>query len=86
MPLQCAAPIDTIVCCSVLRTGTQTRAKMSGLILSLDRSINPDPTIMLAPLIKISPVYDPWPTVSNAPAAGLPTRDLRARKQVEADQ
>ena len=65
----------------VLKVGTQTRAKRSGSILSFDRSMNPEPTIMLIPLIKINPVYDPCPTMSNAPAAGLPTKDLAREKR-----
>ena len=38
----------------------------------------------LTPLSTIRPVYEPWHTLSRAPAAGLPTSDLYdATRQLE---
>ena len=53
-----------------------TRAKMSELIFSFDINMNPEPTMMLVPLRRIKPVYEPCPTFKSAPAAGFPIRDL----------
>lgn len=35
-----------------------------------------EPVMTLVPLRTMSPVYDPWQTLSSAPAAGFPMSDL----------
>lgn len=53
-----------------------TRAKIFGSILSFERSMKKEPTMTLVPERTISPVYDPWVTLSSMPAVGFPMRDL----------